>query len=466
MSETADRSDTDNNDKLTFEEELYDSAYTSDSDADNDTGNDADNDGELTIRLYLVEGNWKEKKGNERKNNLSYSILESRDNWDVLLNIDFFCRMITNPPEELSHLNQFKYFNWALSRDDFQINDSLLDGITYILRKDVLTTPNPWHCDKRWLHLSWNLVKSGGGGGGGGGGGVVTKLRNKLIKNLGEEEGNIHGIVSTRILNKLINAFGYYGDHESGIEILNKFPDFYCNPDLNTYSGVVYCAWGCKSEDWELEFCQGIVKYLQESIKIDNRVDDESVCYIIDLYCNLDKPKLGYAIYEVAKQKISTKCLHELIHCLSKHDETLCLAESIAVDLLSCEARKNATSAFSSVILGLCRKGDIERARGIVIRMLLSDPFPEFKAFYHVIKCLCASGNMEDALSLLKHKERLSGGVKPEAYGVIIKGYGRMEQANQMAKTNIVQDVDVDVEKINSHVSVEKIDPLQNLFSS
>ncbi|KNA07203.1 hypothetical protein SOVF_173460, partial [Spinacia oleracea] len=141
------------------------------------------------------------------------SILESRDNWDVLLNIDFFCWMIINPPEELSHFDQFKYFEWALSSDDFEITDLLLDGITYMLTRPVLTRPKPcmvWHCesDKRWLDLSWNLVKSNfealtfHSRSCSGRGGVITKLRNKLIENLGEEERNSLGIVTTEILNK------------------------------------------------------------------------------------------------------------------------------------------------------------------------------------------------------------------------------------------------------------------------
>ncbi|KNA19546.1 hypothetical protein SOVF_060740 [Spinacia oleracea] len=347
MSEPAYRSDTDNvNDELTIEEEIGGSGV----------------EFEKLLSLFSSKDN----------NTVSVdSILESRDNWDALLNIGFFCKMIINPPENLSHLDQFKYFNWAISRDDFQINDSLLDGIANILTKPVLTTPKLWpETDKQWLHLSWNLVKSGGGGGGG----VVTKLRNKLIKNLGEEDSNIHGIVTTRILNKLINAFGYFGDHKSGIEILNKFPDFRCNPDLNTYSGVVYCAWGCKSEDWELEFCQKMVKYLQEN---DSNVDNESVSWIINLYCKIDKPKLGHAIYEAAKKKTPANSVHQLIHCLSKHDETLCLAHNMLAGLDS-SARENATS-------------------GLAIRMLMAGPTPEVKAFNHVIKCLCSTGNMERA---------------------------------------------------------------------
>ncbi|XP_056688304.1 uncharacterized protein [Spinacia oleracea] len=353
MSDTACRSDTDN-DELSMEEV----ACGCDTDNDElameevDCGSDTDND-EFTIEEEVGSGVEFEKLLSLFTNNSVSvdSILESRDNWDVLLNIDFFCRMITHPPEELSYFDQFKYFEWALSRDDFEMSDLLLDGITYILTRPVLTRPEPcmaWLCesDKRWLNLSWNLVKSNiytlGG--------VVAKLRNKLIENLGEDKSNRYGIVTTRILNKLINAFGYYGDDKSGIEILNKFPDFRCCPDLNTYSNVVFCAGGCKSEAWEFQVCQKMVECLQDGIERDS-VDDDSVSWIIDLYCKLDKPKLAYAIYVAAKEKTPPESFNQLIHCLSKHDETLRLADDMLAELSSCEARENATSAFSSVII-------------------------------------------------------------------------------------------------------------------
>ncbi|XP_056697084.1 pentatricopeptide repeat-containing protein At3g53700, chloroplastic [Spinacia oleracea] len=337
---------------------------------------------------------------------------------------------------ELSHFDLFKYFEWALSRDDFEISDLLLDGITYI--------PKPWHCEseKRWLDLSWNLVKSNfdtlicHSRSCSGRGGVITKLRNKLIENLGEEKRNSNsnslGIVTTRILNKLINAFGYYEDDKSGIEILNKFPDFKCFPDLNSYSNVVFCARGSQSEAWELQMFQNIVNRLHYGIQRDS-VDDESVYWIIDMYCKLDKPKLAHAIYEAAKEKTPPKSVHQLIHCLSKHDETLCLA----VDMLAgLSTSANATSAFSSVILGLCRKGHIEEAMQIAMGMLLEDQSPEFQAFYHLIISLCTAGNMEDALALLELREEQSGGLNPAAYRLIVSGYGRMEQANQMATSS------------------------------
>lgn len=149
-----------------------------------------------------------------------------------------------------------------------------------------------------------------------------------FVKRIG---GNGSGVVTTEMLNELLFSFSSGCDGATVIEILDKFEEFGCVPNLDSY---YYAADNGKEytyDTWELRVCQKIVDILSNS--------DENVSKFIYMYNKKHKPKLGHAIYVAAKERASQRAVYELIFYLSEQDETLCLATDMLADL-SCEARK------------------------------------------------------------------------------------------------------------------------------
>ncbi|XP_042488819.1 pentatricopeptide repeat-containing protein At3g02650, mitochondrial-like [Macadamia integrifolia] len=317
--------------------------------------------------------------------------LESRlEKMDLTVNEEFVIRVLQTPL--ILGENLIEFFKWAWKRTEFSIGTRVVYTLVRVVSASVR---------KRDAYAVWDLAKE-----------------------IGEKE---NAILSTDILNELIHLFRKLGKGKAGLEVFNKFAEFGCDPNADSYYFTIYTLCCRSFYDWAWSVCE-------KMLSTGNLPDSEKVGKIICCFCKGSRAKDAHLVYMMAKEK--NKCpprssVNFLINSLCGEDETVQLAAELLQDF-SGEERKFAINPFSAVVRGQCRIKEVKAAKGLLFKMIDEGPIPGNAVFNSVIGVLSKAREMEEAMELLKVME--TRGLRPDVYtyNVIMTGYvqgGHMEEA-------------------------------------
>ncbi|XP_059634571.1 small ribosomal subunit protein mS80 (rPPR6)-like [Cornus florida] len=318
------------------------------------------------------------------------SFESSLENMGLTLNEDFVIKVLKTPlvPGE----NLIGFFRWAWKKPEFSVNTGIVDALVQAICSDLR---------KKDAYALWDLVKE-----------------------LGEKE---NGMLNSEILNQLISLLSRLGKAKAGFEVFNKFGEFGCVPNPETYYFTIEALCRRSFFDWASSVCE---KMLSER-KLPN---SEKIGRIILYLCKVRKAEDAHKVYLLAKETDNyppRASVFFLIGALSRVDKTVHLALQM-LEGFSGEERKYATKPFSVVISGLCRINDVEGAKKLLFKMIDAGPPPGNAVFNSIINSLSKAGDMEEAMKIMKMIE--DRGLKPDVYTytVMMSGYakgGEMEEA-------------------------------------
>lgn len=310
---------------------------------------------------------------------------------DLLLSEEFVVRVFQDA--HVSGENLFSFFRWAIRKEEAAKSSRALDALvsTICASADV---------SKMEAYMLWDLIR---------------------------ELGKMEGIVNTEMLNQLISIFWKLGKANAGLEVFNKFDELGCAPDGYTFYFTIE-ALGKKSMfDTAWSVCE-------KMLNSGSLPDVEKICKIITFFCKCKKAKEAHLVYLLAKENSifpERDTLTFLISGLCRNDESVRLALEL-LDEYPQESLRYENKTFSLVVKSLVRIKDVQAAKSLLIRMVVSGPPPGNAAFNYVITGLCKEGEVEDAIALTRIME--SRGLRPDVYTycVIMSGFakaGLMDEA-------------------------------------
>ena len=181
------------------------------------------------------------------------------------------------------------------------------------------------------------------------------------------------------------------------MEVFNKFDDFGCVRDGDTYYLTILALGKRTWADTAWGICE---KMLASKCFPDN----EKVGKIIRFFCICGKVKDAHIVFSMAKE--NEKCppisyLGCLAYPLASEDDTVLKALELLEEYFE-DPQTHASWPFGSVIHGLCRINDTEKAKKLLNRMLSADLSPGKTVFNFVITALSKAGKMEEAVAQLK----------------------------------------------------------------
>ncbi|KAL4562786.1 hypothetical protein LXL04_026817 [Taraxacum kok-saghyz] len=271
--------------------------------------------------------------------------------------------------------------------------------------------------------------------------GVCTELKKKvayslwdLIKEFGVKENSV---VTTQMLNSLISLFSRLGKGMAGYEVFNKFEQFSCEPNSDSYYFTIDAL--CRRSIFDR------VGLVSEKMLSENKLPEEKklgsiICYL----CKAGMVKEAHSVYLSAKdnQKLPPQSsLNFLISSLCDRKKTdsdsinsVHLALKMLEDFNEENNRKHAIKQFSCVIQGLCRVKDFEGAKNLLTKMINKGPPPGNAVFNTIINLLSKSGNMKEAIEIMRVME--SRNLKPDVftYSVIMSGYAKGGEMGEAVK--------------------------------
>ncbi|RWR96750.1 pentatricopeptide repeat-containing protein, mitochondrial [Cinnamomum micranthum f. kanehirae] len=311
---------------------------------------------------------------------------------ELVLNVseEFVVRVIQTP--QVSGENLIGFFRWASQKPEILITARVIDCLVRTISVG---------CRKREVYSLWDLVKE-----------------------IGEKE---KGLVNNEILNGLILLFWKLGKGKAGLEVFNKFDEFGCEHDSDSYYFTIEALLTRSMFDGAWSVCE-------KMLNSGRLPSNEEVGKILVGLCKGSKARDAYLVYLMAKEH--KKCppkssVNFLVNKLSVDNETVHLAAELLEDF-SGDLRKYAIKPFTSVIRGLCRKQEVNEAKKLVLKMINEGPPPGNAAFNFVMSGLSKAGEMNEAISLMKVME--SRGLRPDVYTytVIMSGFangGQMDDA-------------------------------------
>ncbi|XP_058094326.1 small ribosomal subunit protein mS80 (rPPR6) [Magnolia sinica] len=312
------------------------------------------------------------------------------DEMGLTLSEEFAVRVIQTP--HVLGENLIGFFSWVWKNPDFSMTSLVIDCLVQAISVG---------CRKKDVYALWDLVKE-----------------------VGEKE---KGLLSTEILNGLILMFWKLGKGKAGLEVFNKFDEFGCKHDADSYYLTIeaLCRRLMFDDAWFV---------CEKMLSSGNLPESEKIGKIIAGLCKGSKAKDAHLIYLMAKdcKKFPPKSsVNFLIGKLCSDDGTVRLAAELLEDF-SGEVRKYAIKPFTWVIHGLCRIQEVREAKKLLFKMIDSGPPPGNAVFNRVISGLSKAGEMEEAISLMKVME--GRGLRPDVYtySVIMSGYangGQMDDA-------------------------------------
>lgn len=288
--------------------------------------------------------------------------------------------------------NLIRFFKWAIQEPDVNVTTHVIDVLVQAICSDLR---------KKDAYALWDLVRE------------VAEKRNVVL--------------NLEILNRLIALFSKLGKGKAALEVFNKFGDFGCVPDSETYYYTIEALSRRSFFDWAWSVCE-------QMINAEALPDSEKVGKIIKWFCKGSRASDAHMVYMLAKEKNKyppQSAVNFLISLLSQKDETVKLSLNM-LDSFSGETRKYAIKPFSSVIRSLCRIKDFDGVKVLLTKMIDEGPPPGNALFNSIINGYSKCGDMKEAIEMKNLMERR--GLKPDlfTYTVIMSGYassGQMEEA-------------------------------------
>lgn len=288
--------------------------------------------------------------------------------------------------------NLIRFFKWAIQEPDVNVTTHVIDVLVQAICSDLR---------KKDAYALWDLVRE------------VAEKRNVVL--------------NLEILNRLIALFSKLGKGKAALEVFNKFGDFGCVPDSETYYYTIEALSRRSFLDWAWSVCE-------QMINAEALPDSEKVGKIIKWFCKGSRASDAHMVYMLAKEKNKyppQSAVNFLISLLSQKDETVKLSLNM-LDSFSGETRKYAIKPFSSVIRSLCRIKDFDGVKVLLTKMIDEGPPPGNALFNSIINGYSKCGDMKEAIEMKNLMERR--GLKPDlfTYTVIMSGYassGQMEEA-------------------------------------
>lgn len=328
------------------------------------------------------------------------SLESALDSFDLDLHEDFVLKVLQTPLVLGEKLICF--FKWVMMHPEYKVTSGIVDALVKAICSSI---------GKKDVYALWDLVKE-----------------------IGEKE---EGVLTVEILNELIALFSKLGKGKAAFEVFNKFGDYGCVANQETYYFTIEALSRRTIFDWAWSVCE-------KMIETGNLPDSEKVGKIISWFCKGCKANEAHVVYTLAKEKNKyppQSAVNFLISSLCQKDETVKLALNM-LDDFSGEARKYAIKPFSSVIRSLCRMKDVDGAKTLLSKMISEGPLPGNAVFNSVISAYSKAGDMTPAMEMLKLMQ--SRGLKPDVYTytVLMSGFangGQMEEACEIlneAKNN------------------------------
>ncbi|KAL3513715.1 hypothetical protein ACH5RR_026432 [Cinchona calisaya] len=347
------------------------------------------------------------------------SLESSLQDMGLVLDEEFVVKVLETPfvPGE----NLIGFFKWVIKNSEVSATKQAIDALVRAISSEVRT---------RNAYALWDLIKDVGG------------------KDI--------GVLTTETLNELLSMFSRLGKGKVAFEVFNKFGDFGCVPDADTYYFTIDALCRRMIFDWACSVCE-------KMLNADKLPGSEKVGKIVSHLCKAKKFKDAHAVYLWAKERkvsppqssvnflISSLCEKEKqkseeakkqkgeTDSHSQAEETVAQEEKENVylalkmlDDISGKELKHAIKPFSIVTRGLCRIKDFEGAKKLLLQMIEGGPPPGYMIFNTIITGLSKAGELEEAMKILKMMEER--GLKPDVYTytVIMSGYvggGAMQEA-------------------------------------
>nr|XP_023881829.1 pentatricopeptide repeat-containing protein At3g02650, mitochondrial-like [Quercus suber]POE73855.1 pentatricopeptide repeat-containing protein, mitochondrial [Quercus suber] len=319
------------------------------------------------------------------------SLESALDDMGLTLHEEFVVKVLETPL--VLGENLIRFFKWGLKKkSEFKVTTCVVDALVRAISREL---------KKKDAYALWDLIKE-----------------------IGEKE---NGVLNVEILNQLIALLSKLGKGKASLEVFNKFGDFGCVPNVDTYYFTIEALCRRSMFGWAWSVCE---KMLDEGSVPENEKEGK----IISWLCKGRKAKDAHSVYLFAKEKnqiTPQSSVNFLISSLCREDETVKLALEM-LDDFSGEARKYAIKPFSTVIHGLCRMKDVDGAKQLLSKMIAEGPPPGNAVFNSVISGYSKAGDLGEAIQIKKLME--SRGLKPDVYTytVIMSGYtngGQMEEA-------------------------------------
>ncbi|XP_054820160.1 pentatricopeptide repeat-containing protein At3g02650, mitochondrial-like [Prosopis cineraria] len=320
------------------------------------------------------------------------SLESSLNDLGLILHEQFMIKVLQTPL--IAGDNLIRFFRWAWKDKSFKVTtavvESLVLAVCSVLRK-------------KEIYALWDL-----------------------IKDINEKE---NGVLKVETLNELLASFSKLGKGKAAFDVFNNFEELGCVPNADTYYFTIEALCRRSFFDWAWSVCQ-------KMLDIESVPAGEQVGKIISWFCKGKNAKAAHAVYVVAREKkqhIPTSSINFLIGQLSQDNETVQLALEMLEDIV--EDKKHTIKPYSAVIQALCRIKDVGAAKQLVLKMIADGPPPGNAVFNYVITGYSKTGEMEQALEMMKLME--TRGLRPDVYTytVVISAYangGEMEQAQKV----------------------------------
>ncbi|EEF47332.1 pentatricopeptide repeat-containing protein At3g02650, mitochondrial [Ricinus communis] len=339
---------------------------------------------------YVIDADKLENVLSLLQSSTDASLESSLDNMDLHLHEDFIVKVLETPL--IVGDNLIKFFNWAIKQPDINVTTRLVHPLVRAICSELR---------KKDAYALWDLVKD-----------------------IGEEENTV---LNVDLLNQLIALFSKLGKGKAAFEVFNKFGDFGCVPDSETYHYTIEALCRRSIFDWASSV-------REKMLRAEALPDTEKIGKIICWFCKGDKANDAYLVYLLAKEKNKyppQPSVNFLIGLLCQKNETVKLALEM-LDAFSGPKRKYAIKPFSSVIRALCRIKDLDGAKMLLSKMVDEGPPPGNAVFNSIINGYSKCGDMKEAIKMKQLMVRR--GLKPDlfTYAVIMSGYasgGQMEEA-------------------------------------
>lgn len=340
--------------------------------------------------VYEIDGDKLENVLSLLQSSVDGSLESTLDSFDLDLHEDFVLKVLQTPL--VLGENLVCFFKWVMKHPEYKVTSGVVEALVKAICSSV---------GKKDVYALGDLVKE-----------------------IGEKE---KGVLTLEILNELIALFSKLGKGKAAFEVFNKFGDYGCVENQETYYFTIEALSRRTIFDWAWSVCE-------KMIETGSLPDSEKVGKIISWFCKGCKANEAHVVYTLAKEKNKyppQTAVNFLISSLCQKDETVKLALNM-LDDFSGEARKYAIKPFSSVIRSLCRMKDVDGAKTLLSKMISEGPLPGNAVFNSVISAYSKAGDMTPAMEMLKLMQ--SRGLKPDVYTytVLMSGFangGQMEEA-------------------------------------